>query len=224
MVYTGIKPGVFMERINRFIAHVEVDGRRQSCHVRNTGRLRELLLPGASVLVQPADNPNRKTAYSLVSVYKGEKLVNIDSLAPNKLFAEHAPSIWPDMTGIRPESSWGSSRFDFLIHTGSKSTFVEVKGVTLEREAVAMFPDAPTLRGVRHVEELMACMDEGYGAAIAFVIQMDGMLCFHPNDETHPQFGAALRRAAEKGVRLMAFECDVWPGQLQISKPIPIQL
>lgn len=226
MNYGETQPGVFIARPNRFVAYVDVGGEKVICHVKNTGRLKELLLPGAEVLVKRADNPQRKTPYDLLSVYKGAQLVNIDSHAPNRLFAEWLPGsgYWADITGIKPESKWGNSRFDFRLEAGGQSVYVEVKGVTLEQGGVAMFPDAPTLRGVKHVNELAECTAQGHRAAIVFIIQMKGVDCFRPNDRMHPEFGTALRAAAGQGVELLALDCVVRPGEVRVDSYIPIML
>lgn len=226
MTYQHMQPGIFISRPNRFIAYVDIDGKEQACHVMNTGRLGELLRPGVCVLVQRSGNPQRKTAYSLVSVYKGTQLVNIDSQAPNHLFAEwlSANKPWGEMTAVKPESKWGSSRFDFHILTPAQSIYVEVKGITLERGGVAMFPDAPTKRGLKHVNELIQCKRQGHHAAIAFIIQMKGVHAFRPNDEMQPEFGASLREAAKKGVQLIALDCIVKKGTVLVDAPVPVLL
>lgn len=231
MKYETMKQGRFIARPNRFIAHVEVDGEVEVCHVKNTGRCRELLPPDAVVYVQQSDNPNRKTKFDLISVEKetpkGKLMVNMDSQAPNKVFAEwaNAGNFVKDLTLLKGEKTWGKSRFDFYweSQTGEKG-FVEVKGVTLEDDGHVRFPDAPTERGVKHVEELVACMEEGYQAAICFVVQMEGMTDFSPNDETHPAFGDALRKAQKAGVTILALGCKVEMDSLQIHQPIEVKL
>lgn len=226
MVYENMLPGIFIQRPNRFIAHVELEGQVVVCHVKNTGRCRELLLPGSRVFVQKAANPARKTKFDLISVYKSDALVNIDSAAPNKVFGEWAAASghWGPVDVLKPESRWGNSRFDFYMEADGKKRFVEVKGCTLEEGGVALFPDAPTERGVKHLEELALCMGEGYQAAIVFVIQMKGVRYFRPNDRTHPAFGEALRRVAAQGVEVMALDCQVTPGSLQVDGWIPVDL
>lgn len=228
MNYDAIVPGRFLARPNRFIAHVEFDGEQVIAHVKNTGRCRELLIPGTTVYLQDwgEEHPGRKTRYDLVAVEKGKLLINMDSQAPNKVFAEWARSgrFVDGLTLLRPEVKWGNSRFDFAWEAGGRRGFTEVKGVTLEDGGRARFPDAPTQRGVKHLEELILAKQEGYEAAVCFVLQMEGMRCFSPNDETHPAFGAALRRAAEAGVRLLAMECHVTPETLKITKNVPIHL
>ena len=227
MKYREICRAVFLARPNRFIAHVELEGRQVVCHVKNTGRCRELLVPGCTVYLEKADNPARKTGYDLVAVEKGELLVNMDAQAPNRVFEEwaRAGGFVPGLILLRPETTWGSSRFDFYWEAeGGRRGFVEVKGVTLETEGHALFPDAPTLRGVKHLAELTACRASGLEACLCFVIQMAGMRDFAPNDATHPAFGQALRRAAEAGVGVLAMECGVTPDSLSIQKPVAVLL
>lgn len=227
MQYAHVRPAVFQARPNRFVARVLLDGKEETVHVKNTGRCRELLVPGARVYLAEGDNPARKTRYDLVAVEKGELLVNLDSQAPNKVFAQWAGSggFRPGLTLLRPETTWGNSRFDFYWEDAAgQRGFVEVKGVTLEEEGHVRFPDAPTLRGVKHLEELVRARAEGYETAVCFVVQMEGMVDFAPNDATHPAFGAALRRAAAAGVTVLAMECAVTPGSLAIRRPIPVRL
>ena len=226
MQYRSVKKGIFQARPNRFIAHVEVDGRLEVVHVKNTGRCRELLVPGATVYLEESDNPARKTRYDLIAVEKGRLLVNMDAQAPNKVFQEWAEGggFLPGLTLLRPETTWGSSRFDFYWEAGERRGFVEVKGVTLEEEGVVRFPDAPTLRGVKHLEELMAAREAGYEAAVCFVIQMEGVRWFEPNDRTHPLFGQTLRRAAQAGVQVLAQWCRVAPDRLDMGGAVPVRL
>lgn len=227
MQYSSVTPATFLSRPNRFVARVLLDGEPQTVHVKNTGRCRELLVPGTTVYLAAGDNPARKTKYDLVAVEKGPLLVNMDSQATNKVFAEWARTgeFRPGLTLLRPETVWGNSRFDFYWEAADgRKGFVEVKGVTLEEDGHARFPDAPTLRGVKHLEELARCRSEGYEAAVCFVLQMAGMVDFAPNDVTHPAFGEALRRAAEHGVEVLAMECDVTPGSLTLARPVPVKL
>lgn len=228
MKYEFIVPGRFLARPNRFIAHVEIAGKETLVHVKNTGRCKELLVPGTTVYLQDwgEEHVGRKTRYDLIAVEKGKLLVNMDSQAPNKVFAEWAQEggFVPDLTHLKPEAKWGNSRFDFYWEAGARRGFVEVKGVTLEQDGLVRFPDAPTERGVKHLEELILAKEEGYEAAVCFVIQMEGMREFSPNDETHPAFGTALRKAAEAGVRVIAMECHVTPDTLQITKAVPVRL
>lgn len=226
MKYENIIQGEFLFRHNRFSAEVVVDGNREFVHVKNTGRCRELLLPGTPVLLEKAANPNRKTAYDLVSVYKGDRLINIDSQAPNKAFGEFLKSgrFLPDLTTIKAEASYGNSRLDFYFENESNKIFAEVKGVTLENKGVAMFPDAPTERGVRHVEELIMAREEGYETYIVFIIQMSGIRYFTPNDGTHPAFGNALRTAERKGVHVIALDCSVAESSMEIRDRVEVIL
>ena len=230
MYYPNICPGTFLARPNRFIAHVEVEGRTEVCHVKNTGRCRELLVPDCRVYLVESGNPARKTRYDLVAVEKevpaGTLLINMDSQAPNKVFGEWAASgqFRPGLTLLRPETSYGNSRFDYYWENQDRRGFVEVKGVTLEENGVVRFPDAPTQRGVKHLEELAAAKAAGYEAAVCFIIQMEGMRWLEPNDATHPEFGAALRRAAAAGVEVLALECHVTPDSLRVKSPVPVRL
>ncbi len=202
------------------------DGREETVHVKNTGHCRELLLPGARVWLEGSENPKRKTAFDLVAVDRGGLLINMDAQAPNRVFAEWANTgaFRPGLTLLRPETAWGGSRFDFYWEAGEHRGFVEVKGVTLERDGLALFPDAPTLRGVKHLEELAAARSAGYEAAVCFVIQMKGPRVFRPNDDTHPQFGAALRAAAAAGVEVLARDCLATPDSLTLDAPVPVEL
>lgn len=228
MKYESIIPGRFLARPNRFIAYVDVDGKQVIAHVKNTGRCRELLTPGATLYLQDwgDDHKGRKTRYDVIAVEKGSLLVNMDAQAPNKVFAEWANSgrFVSGLTLLRPETTWGSSRFDFYWETAEKRGFTEVKGVTLEENGYVRFPDAPTQRGVKHLEELIRAQEAGYEAAVCFVIQMEGMRCFSPNDKTHPAFGDALRKAAKAGVRVLAMECHVTPETLEITREVAVVL
>ena len=227
MEYRHIVQGVFQNRPNRFIAHVELDGQVQVCHVKNTGRCRELLVPGARVWLEESANPARKTRYDLVAVEKarpeGPLLINMDAQAPNQVFGEWAQAHF-DLTLLRPETVFGDSRFDFYWESPEKRGFWEVKGVTLEEDGVARFPDAPTLRGVKHLEELARARQAGYEAGVCFVVQMAGMDHVEPNDFTHPEFGAALRRASGAGVEVLALSCAVEPCRLTAGGTIPVSL
>lgn len=226
MRYQTVVPGRFLSRPNRFIAHVEIDGIVQVCHVKNTGRCRELLTPGAAVYLERAANPARKTQYDLIAVDKNGLLINMDAQAPNKVFGEWAEAgrFLPAPTRIRPEYTWEDSRFDFLLEDGDGPCFVEVKGVTLEEQGEVRFPDAPTQRGVKHLRGLMRAVEQGCRAAVFFVIQMKGAVCFRPNDATHPAFGQALREAAAAGVSVLAYDCRVTPDSLELNAPVPVQL
>ena len=234
MKYQKILPGVFRARPNRFIAHVEVEGALEVCHVKNMGRCRELLIPGVAVWLEESANPARKTKYDLIAVEKrrpdGALLINLDSQAPNKVFGEWAAagglSFVPTL--LRPETTYGNSRFDYYWKLSQDGTlrrgFWEVKGVTLEENGAARFPDAPTLRGVKHLEELILARQAGYETGVCFVVQMAGMDHVEPNNATHPEFGAALRRAARAGVEVLALECAVEPGRLTIQRQLPVRL
>lgn len=226
MQYGKIHPARFLARPNRFVARVEMEQQEVICHVKNTGRCRELLVPGVTVWLEEGTNPNRKTAYDLIAVEKGDRLINMDSQAPNKVFEEWAGAghFQSGLTKLRRETTYGSSRFDFYWESSEKRGFVEVKGVTLEEDGVVRFPDAPTLRGIKHLEELVAARQAGYEAAVCFVIQMEGVRWFSPNDATHPEFGQALRRAAGAGVDILALDCTVTPGTLTIRQPVPVRL
>ena len=224
MRYQEVVKATFLARPNRFIAHVELDGKVEICHVKNTGRCRELLVPGAEVWLERGENPGRKTAWDLIAVRKGERLINMDAQAPNKVFAEFAPHFADGLTAIRPEYTYGASRLDFCLESPNGLQFVEVKGVTLEEDGHARFPDAPTERGIKHLQELIRAVEEGHRASAVFVIQMEHVLDFAPNDVTHPAFGAALRRAAAAGVEVEAFRCRVAPDSLEILGRVPVVL
>lgn len=227
MQYPSVVEARFVSRPNRFVAQVLLDGTTQTVHVKNTGRCRELLVPGTPVYLTPAQNPLRKTPYDLIAVQKGPLLVNLDAQAPNVVFGEwaRAGQFRPGLRLLRPETVWGNSRFDFYWEDeAGRKGFVEVKGVTLEENGHARFPDAPTLRGVKHLEELTRCRAEGYEAAVCFVVQMGGMVDFAPNDATHPAFGDALRRAVAGGVTVLAMDCAVTPDSLRLDRPVPVKL
>lgn len=226
MIYEHILPAVFVDRPNRFIAHVELNGRTEVCHVKNTGRCRELLVPGCRVYVQHQPSPARKTAYDLIAVEKEGRLINMDAGAPNQVFGEfvRAGRFLREWPVIRPETVHGDSRFDFYLEAPGRRLFVEVKGVTLEDGGVTRFPDAPTERGVKHLEGLARCVQEGYEAWAVFVIQMEGACRMEPNRRTHPAFAHALRQAAQAGVHLLALDCRTEPARLEIRRPVEIRL
>ena len=226
MRYPNIYQARFLSRPNRFVANCELEGEALTVHVKNTGRCRELLAPGATVWLTKSDNSNRKTAFDLVAVQKGDRLVNMDAQAPNAVFGEFARSggFLPCVRKVRPEVRYGASRFDFRLETDEKTHFVEVKGVTLEENGVVRFPDAPTERGVKHLKELQAAAAAGYGAHAVFVIQMEDVEHFAPNDKTHAAFGEALREAARNGVQIHAFWCRVTPDSLTIAGRTPVEL
>ena len=226
MRYGEVKRGRFLARPNRFVAHVELEGERVVCHVKNTGRCRELLTSGAAVYLERAENPARKTPYDLIAVEKGDLLINMDAQAPNKVFGEWAAAgrFLPGLTALRPEFTWEDSRFDFRLEDHLGPCFVEVKGVTLEQDGLALFPDAPTERGVKHLRGLRRAVERGYRAAGFFVVQMKGPRLFRPNDGTHPAFGQALREAAAAGVGVYAWDCAVTPESLTLDAPVEVAL
>ena len=231
MKYDNIRKATFISRPNRFIAQCDLDGETVVAHVKNTGRCRELLVPGATVYLDEPTGKERKTKYDLIAVEKicddGRiLLINMDSQAPNTAAHEflRMGNLFPNATAIRREFTIGNSRFDFRIDEGEKTTFLEVKGVTLENDGVASFPDAPTERGVKHIEELAELKKQGYGAAILFVIQMKGITEFRPNDITHKAFGDALRHAAEQGVKIYAYDSIITPDSIIIDKPVAVKL
>lgn len=225
MKYNEIVPAKFIERPNRFIAYVEIAGHRTKVHVKNTGRCRELLLDHAQVYLEKSGNPDRATAYDLVVVDKAGRLVNMDSNAPNKVVGEWLSSggLYQDVSLVRPETVFGNSRFDFYLESASgRKAFIEVKGVTLENDNVAAFPDAPSERAVKHVEELIEAQARGYEAYLVFVVQMKGIKYVEPNWQTQPAFGEALKRARSAGVKLLAYDCIVETDSLQIDTPLPM--
>lgn len=226
MIYKNIKEAKFINRPNRFIANIEIDGRNEVCHVKNTGRCKELLIPGAKVFVEEADNCKRKTKYDLVSVYKGDMLVNIDSNAPNKVFYEWLSGFKErgDILLIKPEAQYKNSRFDFYIETAKSKGFVEVKGVTLEKDGVALFPDAPTERGVKHLNELIDAKQNGYMAWIVFIVQMQKVRYFMPNETMHKAFSDALKAAQSQKVNIIALDCGVTKDSIEIKNQVNIKL
>lgn len=226
MEYGTIHRGIFLERPNRFIANVQLPGQQVVCHVKNTGRCRELLVPGYPVYLEENHSPSRKTAYDLVCVQREEKLINLDSQAPNRVVREFLESggLLDGITCLHPEYRVGDSRLDFMIQTANGPFYLEVKGVTLEENGTVLFPDAPTQRGIKHIQELIRLRGSGAGAGIFFVIQMQDVLEFRPNYRTHPEFGQALAQAHRAGVELYAYDCTVTPGSLQIRRPVPICL
>ena len=215
-----------MERPNRFIAYAELNGKKETIHVKNTGRCAELLRPGAVIYVQESDNPERKTKWDLIAVEKetgsGNRLINMDSQIPNRVVQEwiEAGNLFPDVSLVRPETTYGNSRFDLYVEAGERRIFIEVKGVTLEEDGVCRFPDAPSDRAVKHLEELIRAKKEGYEAYVFFVIQMKGVSYFTPNTDTHPAFAEALRRAKEAGVEILAYDCNVTPDSIVVSDPV----
>lgn len=226
MIYNRMVPGTFLERPNRFIAYVEIEGRKETVHVKNTGRCAELLQTGVRVYLQESENPGRKTKWDLIAVEKGSRMVNMDSQIPNKVVKEwlEAGHLFENITRIQPEFTYGNSRFDLYVEADGKQIFIEVKGVTLEQDGVVRFPDAPSDRAVKHVEELKAAVKEGYEAYVFFVIQMKDVRYFTPNMDTHPAFGEALRDAARAGVHVLAYDCEVSSDRIAIADIVPVVL
>lgn len=225
MEYPNIVEGMFLSRPNRFIAQVEIGGREETCHVKNTGRCRELLVPGCRVYLVHSDNPARKTRYDLVAVQKGRRLINMDSQAPNKVVQEWLEGGGlPGVTLVRPETKFDQSRFDFYFEQGRRKAFMEVKGVTLEENGVVRFPDAPTARGSKHLHELVKAHQEGYDVYLFLVVQMADVAHFEPNWRTDPDFGQALLEAEAGGVKILCYDCDVSPQTLKIGKKVAVRL
>lgn len=220
MKYENIIEGKFISRPNRFIAYVEIDGKKETAHVKNTGRCKELLIEGTRVYLEVSDNPLRKTKYDLIAAYKGDTLVNMDSQAPNKVAIEFIKDNFKN-TKIKPEYKYGSSRIDICVN---EKALIEVKGVTLENDGIALFPDAPTERGIKHINELIRAKSEGYESYILFVIQMKSIKEFKPNFKTHREFGEALQNAEKAGVKILAYDCIVTPDALKIDAPVCINL
>lgn len=229
MKYKKIKKGKFIERPNRFIAYIDVDGEEnnpQTVHVKNTGRCRELLVPGVTVFLEESDNPNRKTKYDLVKVIKNNIMINMDSQAPNKVVNEWLlkNGLFKDTKQVRAEKKFEDSRFDFYVEGDGKKAWVEVKGVTLEKDGIAMFPDAPSERAVKHIEHLIRAKKQGYEAYIIFVIQMKGIKYFTPNRDMHLKFAETLSKAQKSGVNILAYDCVVTENELKLDKPVKIVL
>ena len=224
MKYERIETGFFLERPNRFIAYIEIAGQKETVHVKNTGRCAELLQPGATVYVQKADNPERKTQWDLIGVKKGKRMINMDSQIPNKVVEEwiRKGNLFPDAALIKPETTYKQSRFDLYLEEGERKIFIEVKGVTLEQDGVVKFPDAPTERGVKHLNELCEAVKDGYEAYVFFVIQMKGVKYFTPNMKTHAAFGEALRNVQEQGVHILAYDCKVTKDSIEIGQEVPV--
>ena len=225
MEYANMRQGKFLARPNRFIAHVEMDGTAQTCHVKNTGRCKELLVPGCTVWCQESTKPERKTKFDLITVQKGDRLINMDSQAPNIAAKEWLLSGGlGEIENLRAEVFHGDSRFDFSFQKDGVSCFLEVKGVTLENSGVCAFPDAPTTRGVKHLEGLTQLCRAGFGAYVLFVIQMEDVSYLHPNHTTDPAFAAALKEAANAGVQILAMDCAVTPSSMVIRNPVEVRL
>ncbi|MGI6334046.1 MAG: DNA/RNA nuclease SfsA [Saccharofermentanales bacterium] len=224
--YENIRPAIFLHRPNRFIAEIELDGRVENCHVKNTGRCQELLIPGVQVWVQEQDSHKRKTKYDLITVQKGDRLVNIDSQVPNKVVARWLPhsGLFGNLAAIHQEFRFGSSRFDFCVEEERQRVLIEVKGVTLEQNGVALFPDAPTMRGVKHLRELVTAVEQGYGAVVLFLIQMKNVSRMEPNWQTHSEFGHALTAARSAGVKILALDCYVTPDSIVPGGNVEVNL
>ncbi len=231
MKYNNIVAARFLRRDNRFVAHVELDEKEETVHVKNTGRCKELLIPGVTVWLEKSDNPNRKTKYDLVTVEKirpgkSPLMVNMDSQAANEIASEWLKKgrLFSSQAEVVREVCYGNSRFDFFVRDGEKKAFVEVKGVTLEHDGIARFPDAPTERGVKHLRELTESLKDGYEAYVLFVIQMKEIAALYPNDATHKAFGDALRFAAAEGVRVLAVDCTVTKDRVEADQFVPVIL
>lgn len=226
MKYEKIIKGKFIKRLNRFVAVCEIDAQEIHCHVKNTGRCGEILIEGAECYLEEASNPERKYRYSLVAVKKGERLINIDSQAPNKAAGEFLANgkLFTDIENLRAEKTYGNSRFDFYFEHGGEKAFLEVKGVTLERDGAVFFPDAPTERGTKHLNELCECIKDGYDAYVLFVVQMKGVSYFSPNGETDPGFAAALQKAAKSGVNILCYDCTVTETEMNIKDKVSVIL
>ena len=228
MEYGNMVEARFLRRVNRFTAFVELNGQEEMVHVKNTGRCKELLIEGARVFLEEADKEGRKTKYSLIAVYKEDMLVNMDSQAPNQMAAEALAEGKIEEIGevgfLKREVNYENSRFDLFYQKGEKKGFIEVKGVTLEGNGIAKFPDAPTERGAKHLRELIKAKEEGYEAAALFVIQMKGVQEFRPNEERDKNFTAALKEAAKAGVKILAYDCRVQVGKVYIDQKVPVNL
>lgn len=224
MKYVNIEQGIFIERVNRFIAHIDIDGKVEVCHVKNTGRCKEILVKGCKVFVQEFDSKIRKTKFDLISVYKGNRLINIDSQVPNKMFSEWVKlgNLFKDIKVFKSEVFYKNSRFDFYVEYEGKKAFIEIKGVTLENEGVVLFPDAPTSRGVKHLKELISAREEGYEAYVIFIVQMEGVKYFTPNYETHKEFGDILSFCKNNGVNILAFDSVVLKDEIYIKDSVKV--
>ncbi len=231
MRYDNIIRGIFLSRPNRFIANVMIDGEIQVAHVRNTGRCRELLVEGCTVYLEISKNPARKTKFDLVAVNKDGRLINMDSQAPNRaveefLLSDKARSIFPGLSVLKREKVFGTSRFDFygVPEESGYEFFLEVKGVTLEENGVVKFPDAPTQRGIKHLQELEMAVMEGYGAYVFFLVQMENVKYFEPNRKTHPEFARALLSAENSGVNILCYDSVVTPDSMTVGKPVEVRI
>lgn len=225
MQYDNIRRGQFISRPNRFIANILVNGKEEICHVKNTGRCTELLVPGAIIFVREVKNDRRRTKFDLVSVFKGERLVNIDSQIPNNIFREWIESnnYFPGLSLVKPEYKYRNSRLDYYLEAGDRKIMVEIKGVTLEKDGATFFPDAPTERGIKHINDLCHAITEGYEAYLIFIIQMKNVLYFAPNRETHPAFADAVLRSVDMGVQLLALDCDVTADSITVGNYVKVK-
>lgn len=225
MTYKNINKAVFIDRPNRFIARYEINEQVETVHVKNTGRCKELLIPGTTVFLEKFNAQTRKTNYDLISVIKGNRIINIDSQAPNKIFLEWAKSgrFLPDILLIKPEYRFLNSRFDFYIETPFKKIFIEIKGATLENNGVVMFPDAPTQRGLKHISELIEVKKKGYEAYIIFVIQMENAKYFMPNYITHKAFADKLKECDDNGVNVAAFDTIVTEKSIVLNNEVEVR-
>ena len=226
MRYTNIVEATFINRPNRFIAYCELDSETVKCHVKNTGRCKELLIPGAKVFLYVSDNPERSTKYDLIAVMKGDRLINMDSQVPNDVATEGLRRIpmFSDVTEIRREFRYGNSRIDIMASDTENKYLIEVKGVTLEKDGIAMFPDAPTERGAKHLRELISSKEDGYVPCVLLVIQMEDVIRFEPNMVTDPMFSGTLKEAKDSGVNVLAYTCRVTPDSLELSDPVEVLL
>ena len=226
MKYKNIKKCIFLDRPNRFIANILIDNKIEICHVKNTGRCKEILIPNTICYVEECNNPSRKTKYDLIAVLKGERLINIDSQVVNKVFHEwlEKGNLFKNIVFIKPECKYHNSRFDFYLETKNEKIFLEIKGVTLENDNIVAFPDAPTERGLKHVNELIDCVKDGYKAYVVFVVQMKDVLYFTPNNITHEAFGNALKLAEREGVNILALDCDVDSDSIEIRDYVEVRL
>ena len=224
MKYYNTKEAIFIDRPNRFIANCIIDGKEEVCHVINTGRMKELTIKGARAIVSEKDGEKRKTKFDLIALEKDGQLINIDSQAPNKIALEVLPEIFEDIVKIKPECKYQNSRFDIFVETKEKKAFVEVKGVTLKDGETARFPDAPTERGLKHINELIKAVEEGYEGYVLLIIKMKGISRFSPNRITHPEFADALERAEKAGVKIIAYDCVVKEDEIYPDGQIPVDL
>jgi len=228
MIYQNIYPGTFHERLNRFVARVTVEGVSQLVHVKNTGRCKELLIPGTQVYLEKSDNPNRKTKYSLIAVHKGDLLINMDSQVPNQVIYEAILAgqleAFQDLTLLKKEQTYGKSRFDLYYESQTQKGYIEIKGVTLESQGIAAFPDAPTSRGAKHVSELAEAMNQGYKNYIIFLIQMEPVHLFVPNQTKDPAFVSALKAAHQAGVKILCLNSHITPTSIDVKGPIDFDL